>query len=64
MTVVTRPAIIARVSCHSDAYWLEFNVSDAVEQVDIVLCERGPESTLEQRTWTGVLEGKRLILEG
>jgi hypothetical protein len=50
MTGVTRPAIVARGSCHSGAYWIEINVSDAVEQVDIVLYERGPESTLEQRT--------------
>ena len=60
MTAVTRPAIVSRVSCDSGAYWIEFNVSDAVEQVDIVLYERGPESKLEQRTRSGLLEVKRL----
>jgi hypothetical protein len=53
MTAVTRPAIVSRVSCHSGAYWIEFNVSDvsdAAERVDIALYERGSESTLEQPT--------------
>ena len=64
MTAVTRPTIVARASCHSGAHWIEINVSDAVEQVVIVLYERGSEPTLEQRTLSGVLEVKRLKLKG
>ena len=60
MTAVTRPAIVARASCHSGEYWIEFNVFDAVEQVAIVLYERGAEATLEQLTLSGVLEVKGL----